>query len=50
MWWLVLAGALALLTLIGAWLSRRFGRGSYESTFKQPENEIQTTTPWKGWP
>ena len=51
MWWLMFASALALLTLIGALLSRRFGRGAYETTFKRPENEVQgTTTPWKGWP
>lgn len=48
--WALLIAALAVLTLGGAFLSRRFGRGSYETTFKNPTNETQTTTPWKIWP
>jgi len=41
--------SLADLVLLGAALTRRWGRGSYESTFQKPENEIQTTSPWKFW-
>lgn len=50
MGWAYLIGALVVLTLIGGYLSRRFGRGAYETTFKDPSNETQTTTPWKIWP
>ncbi|HUG14185.1 MAG TPA: hypothetical protein VMM78_04130 [Thermomicrobiales bacterium] len=48
--WALLIGALAVLALIGAYLSHRVGRGAYETTFKDPGNETQTTTPWKIWP
>lgn len=47
MWYVVLAAILAGLVLLSAALTRRWGRASYEKTFQKPENEIQTTTPWK---
>ncbi len=45
-----LAGSFAVLTLLDAWLSRRFGRGAYKDSYDDPLNEIQTTSPWKMWP
>lgn len=49
MWYAVLAAALAGLVLLSAAIARRWGRGSYETTARKPENEIQTTAPWKFW-
>ncbi|HMM40814.1 MAG TPA: hypothetical protein PKA95_02840 [Thermomicrobiales bacterium] len=49
MWFVVLGAILAGLVLLSAAIARRWGRGSYETTFEKPENEIQTTNPWKFW-
>lgn len=49
MWYVILAAILAGLVLLSAALTRRWGRGSYEKMFQKPENEVQTTAPWKFW-
>ena len=44
-----LAGAAVVLTVVGALLSRLFGRGAVKDSFKDPLNEIQGTTSWWNW-
>ena len=40
------AGCAVVLTVLGAWLSSRFGRGAYRDSYKNPVNELQGTTLW----
>lgn len=48
--WMIMIGAGGALALLGSYLSHRWGRGAYKTTFKRPENEIQNAHPWKIWP
>jgi hypothetical protein len=45
-----LAGSAIVLTVVGAWLSSRFGRGAYRDSYKNPLNEFQGTSLWGRWP
>jgi hypothetical protein len=45
-----LAGSAVALTVLGAWLSHRFGRGAYKDSYENPLNELQATTLWSRWP
>jgi hypothetical protein len=45
-----LAGSAVVLTVVGALLSHRFGRGAFEDSFENPLNEHQTALPWKIFP
>ena len=47
-----IAAGLVILLVVGLtlYLPMRWGRGALGGSFKQPENEIQNTTPIKGPP
>lgn len=49
MWAWAIIGCLVGLVLLSAAIVRRWGRGSYETTARDPLNEIQGTYPWKYW-
>lgn len=48
--WIVATLVILLIAGLALYLPTRWGRGALGGSFRKPENEIQTTTPWKGFP
>lgn len=50
--WLWIVSVLVILIVVSLviYLPMRWGRGALGGSFKEPENEIQNTTPQKGPP
>ena len=50
MWaWILVVGCLVGLVLLSGAIARRWGRGSNETTARDPLNEIQGTNQWRVW-
>lgn len=48
--WIASGIVVLVVVALAVYLPMRWGRGAKGGSFKEPSNEIQNTTPWKGPP